>query len=101
VFAWVIGQIDITGQVVSDSIGTRVYSGVGGQVSLPRQTVAYGKWMTDNWLTSCCAGQVDFLRGASLNHPNGRPILAMPSRTHKGIARYETDRHHLPLLLSS
>lgn len=54
-------EIDITGQVVSDSIGTRVYSGVGGQV--------------------------DFLRGASLNHPNGRPILAMPSRTHKGIAR--------------
>lgn len=27
-----IVQIDITGQVVSDSIGTKVYSGVGGQV---------------------------------------------------------------------
>lgn len=48
------------GQVVSDSIGQTIFSGVGGQV--------------------------DFLRGASLN-PNGKPILALPSRTNKGIAR--------------
>lgn len=53
-------EIDLTGQVVSDSIGERIYSGVGGQV--------------------------DFLRGASLN-PNGKPILALPSRTHKGVPR--------------
>lgn len=46
--------------MASDSIGQTIYSGVGGQV--------------------------DFLRGASLN-PNGKPILAFPSRTHKGIAR--------------
>jgi len=53
-------EIDITGQVVSDSIGPIIYSGVGGQV--------------------------DFLRGASLS-PEGMPILALPSRTNKGIAR--------------
>jgi 4-hydroxybutyrate CoA-transferase len=52
--------VDLTGQVCSDSIGLKIYSGVGGQV--------------------------DFLRGASLN-PDGRPILAMPSRTKKNIPR--------------
>ncbi len=45
---------------MSDSIGTTIFSGVGGQV--------------------------DFLRGASLS-PQGKPILALPSRTHKNIAR--------------
>lgn len=29
-------EVDITGQVVSDSIGTRFFSGVGGQVDFIR-----------------------------------------------------------------
>ncbi len=49
-------QVDITGQVVSDSIGTYLYSGFGGQV--------------------------DFIRGASRAR-NGRAIIAIPS-TAKG-----------------
>mmetsp|Transcript_4411 Transcript_4411/g.6237 ORF Transcript_4411/g.6237 Transcript_4411/m.6237 type:complete len:499 (-) Transcript_4411:50-1546(-) len=53
-------EVDFTGQVVSDSIGMKVYSGVGGQV--------------------------DFLRGAALSN-EGRSILALPSRTHKGVSR--------------
>lgn len=53
-------QIDITGQVCADSIGTIHYSGVGGQI--------------------------DFLRGASLSN-GGKPILAMPSVTNKGISK--------------
>ena len=53
-------QIDITGQVCADSIGTIHYSGVGGQI--------------------------DFLRGASLSK-GGKPILAMPSVTNKGISK--------------
>ena len=53
-------QIDITGQVCADSIGTTHYSGVGGQI--------------------------DFLRGASLSS-GGKPILAMPSVTNKGISK--------------
>ena len=53
-------QIDITGQVCADSIGTTHYSGVGGQI--------------------------DFLRGASLSN-GGKPILAMPSVTNKGISK--------------
>jgi len=53
-------EIDITGQVCADSIGTTMYSGVGGQM--------------------------DFLRGASLS-PGGKPILALPSVTSKGISR--------------
>ncbi len=45
-------EVDLSGQVVADSIGYRMYSGVGGQM--------------------------DFIRGAALA-PGGRPIIAMPS----------------------
>ena len=53
-------EIDITGQVCSDSIGTVQYSGVGGQM--------------------------DFMRGAALSN-GGKPIIALPSRTAKGVPR--------------
>ena len=53
-------EIDLTGQICSDSIGTYQYSGVGGQM--------------------------DFLRGAALSD-GGKPIIALPSRTNKGISR--------------
>jgi acyl-CoA hydrolase len=53
-------EIDLTGQVCADSIGTYQYSGVGGQM--------------------------DFIRGASLSE-NGKPIIAMPSVTAKGISK--------------
>jgi 4-hydroxybutyrate CoA-transferase len=45
-------EVDLTGQVVADSIGHRLYSGVGGQM--------------------------DFIRGAALAN-GGRPIIALPS----------------------
>ncbi|KAK4321638.1 hypothetical protein Pmani_007585 [Petrolisthes manimaculis] len=55
-------EVDLTGQVVSDSIGTRMYSGVGGQV--------------------------DFIRGAAVGRDGeGKPILAMPSTTSKGESK--------------
>lgn len=53
-------EVDITGQVCSDSIGTYHYSGVGGQM--------------------------DFIRGASLSE-GGKPIIALPSITSKGVSR--------------
>jgi len=53
-------QVDLTGQVCADSIGTRMYSGVGGQM--------------------------DFIRGASLSE-GGKAIIAIPSMTDKGISR--------------
>jgi acyl-CoA hydrolase len=53
-------EIDITGQVCADSIGTYQYSGVGGQM--------------------------DFMRGAALSE-GGKPIIALPSRTKKGLSR--------------
>jgi acyl-CoA hydrolase len=53
-------EVDITGQICSDSIGTYHYSGVGGQM--------------------------DFVRGASLSE-GGKPIIALPSVTAKGISR--------------
>jgi acyl-CoA hydrolase len=53
-------EVDLTGQVCADSIGTAPYSGVGGQV--------------------------DFVRGASLSK-GGKPIIALPSRTSKGVSR--------------
>jgi len=49
-------EVDITGQVCSDSIGTYIYSGFGGQV--------------------------DFIRGAA-HSKGGKPIIALPS-TAKG-----------------
>lgn len=53
-------EVDLTGQVCADSIGTRQYSGVGGQM--------------------------DFIRGASLSE-GGRPIIALPSQTSRGESR--------------
>ncbi|MEM6379378.1 MAG: acetyl-CoA hydrolase/transferase C-terminal domain-containing protein [Bacteroidota bacterium] len=53
-------EVDITGQVCADSIGTRMYSGVGGQM--------------------------DFMRGAALSE-GGKPIIAIPSVTRKGVSR--------------
>ncbi|WP_234572367.1 acetyl-CoA hydrolase/transferase family protein [Rhodohalobacter sp. 614A] len=53
-------EVDLTGQVCADSIGTRQYSGVGGQM--------------------------DFIRGASLS-PGGKPIIALPSATSRGTSR--------------
>jgi 4-hydroxybutyrate CoA-transferase len=52
-------QIDLTGQVCSDSIGTQFYSGIGGQV--------------------------DFLRGAA-HSKGGKPIIALPSIAKGGAA---------------
>jgi len=53
-------QIDLTGQICADSIGTKFYSGVGGQV--------------------------DFIYGASRSE-GGKAIIAMPSVTNKGISK--------------
>ncbi len=53
-------EIDLTGQICADSLGTYQYSGIGGQM--------------------------DFMRGASLS-PGGKPIIALPSVTSKGISR--------------
>ena len=50
-------EVDLTGQVCSDSIGTYFYSGIGGQV--------------------------DFLRGAA-HSTGGRPIIALPSAAKNG-----------------
>jgi len=53
-------EIDLTGQVCADSIGPRMYSGVGGQM--------------------------DFMRGAMLSK-GGKPIIALPSTTRRGQTR--------------
>lgn len=53
-------QVDITGQVCADSLGTTFYSGVGGQI--------------------------DFVYGASMSK-GGKAIIAMPSVTNKGISK--------------
>ncbi len=53
-------EVDVTGQVCADSIGSSMYSGVGGQM--------------------------DFIRGASLSE-GGRAIIALPSVTKKGVSR--------------
>lgn len=50
-------EVDLTGQVVSDSVGHRFYSGIGGQV--------------------------DFIRGARMS-AGGKPIIALPSTAKRG-----------------
>lgn len=53
-------EVDLTGQVCADSIGAKMYSGVGGQM--------------------------DFIRGAALSD-GGKAIIALPSVTKKGESR--------------
>jgi len=53
-------EVDLTGQVVADSIGPRMYSGIGGQM--------------------------DFIRGAGLA-TEGRAIIALPSMASRGASR--------------
>lgn len=53
-------EIDLTGQVCSDSIGMKHFSGVGGQI--------------------------DFIRGASYSK-EGKPIIAISSTTPKGVSK--------------
>ncbi len=53
-------EVDITGQVCADSVGTYQFSGIGGQM--------------------------DFMRGAALSE-GGKPVIALPSVTGSGISR--------------
>lgn len=50
-------EIDLSGQVCADSIGHRIYSGIGGQM--------------------------DFIRGAARS-PGGKPIIALPATAKRG-----------------
>lgn len=60
-------EVDLTGQVCSDSIGQRFYSGIGGQV--------------------------DFIRGAARSR-GGKPIIAMTSTARGGIVSRIVPRLH-------
>ncbi len=53
-------EIDLTGQICADTIGSFQFSGVGGQM--------------------------DFIRGASLSE-GGKPIIAITSTTKKGVSK--------------
>ena len=53
-------EVDLTGQVCADSIGTRIYSGTGGQL--------------------------DFIRGAKMSK-GGKAIIALASRSAKGFGK--------------
>ena len=53
-------EIDLTGQICADSLGTRLFSGVGGQM--------------------------DFIRGATMSE-GGKPIFAISSITNKGLSK--------------
>jgi acyl-CoA hydrolase len=53
-------EIDLSGQICADSMGTKIYSGIGGQM--------------------------DFIRGAALSE-RGKPIIAMPSVARSGESR--------------
>ncbi|MBC7874507.1 MAG: 4-hydroxybutyrate CoA-transferase [Ferruginibacter sp.] len=53
-------EVDLTGQICADSIGTKMYSGVGGQM--------------------------DFMRGAALSM-GGKAICALTSSTSKGVSK--------------
>lgn len=59
-------EVDLTGQVCADSIGSRIYSGIGGQM--------------------------DFMRGAALSQ-GGKPIIALPAKTAKGESKISAFLH--------
>lgn len=59
-------EMDLTGQVCADTIGTKQFSGVGGQM--------------------------DFIRGASLS-PGGKPIFAFTAATKKGVSKIVPKLH--------
>ena len=60
-------EIDLTGQVCADSIGHRIYSGIGGQM--------------------------DFMRGAAMSQ-GGKPIIALPSTAAGGtVSRIVAELH--------
>jgi 4-hydroxybutyrate CoA-transferase len=59
-------EVDLTGQIAAESVGTRMLSGVGGQM--------------------------DFVRGATLA-PEGISIIALPSRTRTGQPRIVAQLH--------
>ncbi|XP_033208942.1 4-hydroxybutyrate coenzyme A transferase-like [Belonocnema kinseyi] len=57
-------EVDITGQICSDSIGTRMYSGFGGQL--------------------------DFIFGSAMSEDGcGKPIIALRSTTNKGASKIQ------------
>ncbi|KAI1728609.1 4-hydroxybutyrate coenzyme A transferase [Ditylenchus destructor] len=61
-YVYVAVEVDLTGQVVADSIGRKFLSGFGGQV--------------------------DFIRGAAIaNDGLGKPIIALPSATKRGESK--------------
>ncbi len=62
-------EVDLTGQVCAESIGTTQYSGVGGQI--------------------------DFLQGAA-DAPHGRPVLAFPATARAHQAREGNMPYELP-----
>jgi 4-hydroxybutyrate CoA-transferase len=62
-------EVDLTGQVCAESIGTTQYSGVGGQI--------------------------DFLQGAA-DAPHGRPVLAFPATAHTPQASAGNMPYELP-----
>lgn len=59
-------EIDLTGQVCADSIGTRIFSGTGGQL--------------------------DFVRGAAMSE-GGVSMIALTSRTNKGMSKIVPTLH--------
>ncbi len=65
-------QVDLTGQVCAESIGSYLYSGVGGQM--------------------------DFMRGAALS-PRGRPIIALPATAHASHKHVLDNQHKQPGIL--
>lgn len=59
-------EVDLTGQVCADSIGTRIFSGTGGQL--------------------------DFVRGAAMSE-GGVSMIALASRTNKGMPKIVPTLH--------
>ena len=59
-------EVDLTGQVCADSIGTRIFSGTGGQL--------------------------DFVRGAAMSE-GGVSMIALASRTKKGMSKIVPTLH--------
>ncbi len=80
-------EVDLSGQICADSIGSKLYSGVGGQMDFMR-----GAALSHGTARHSPPPHTTFLRGAGAHsscwdRAGGKPIIALPSTTSRGESK--------------
>jgi hypothetical protein len=81
--------VDLSGQICADSIGSKLYSGVGGQMDFMRgAALSHGTARPPP--TTFLSGAVPCRAGAHTScwdRAGGKPIIALPSTTSRGESK--------------